>query len=402
MTGPHTAEIQRLIETYHRLAASAENQRRLRCWQREAVARDQWHGRPRNAALLRHGEVPITVDLQNVAWLQFFPLDLAATYQDSRAYLRFFLQRRIEQFRCLADDTPLDGVVPIYLGTVFEPSLLGVAGHFFPDKDPVIGSKPVIASRADLPRLDPVDFRQAGMMPVAHRLFEEIREMAGDGLTVVFPEWLRGPLGVAQYVRGYEDMLADLAGDPALAGDILGRVTEARRRWFEDRARFLGEPIPAGSLFDDEVDANVISPRHFRDLVMPCERTLAEFHGRISYWHSCGNTGPLAGDIRGIGRIDMLDVSAATDLEQVLRATAGKTPTLEIRFHPLRDLLEASPQHATNRIARALRLCREHGVGTVTLRCSAIMPHRNPADDLVRVRQWIDTARRLVEGGLEK
>ena len=136
-------DIPHLLEEYLRRSETPENQRRLRCWEREVVARDQWHGRPREGAFRREGASPITVDLQNTTWLQFFPQDLAQCYREPQAYLRFFLQRRLAQFELLPDDTPLDRVIPIYFGTPFEPAMFGVPADFYPDKDPIIAVPPV-------------------------------------------------------------------------------------------------------------------------------------------------------------------------------------------------------------------------------------------------------------------
>ena len=134
--------------------------------------------------------------------------------------------------------------------------------------------------------------------------------MVGDRFKVIFVEWLRGPLGVSLYLRGYQDLLTDLAVDPEFAHGVLDRVNRAREDWFRARAQFLGEPVPAGSIFNDEVDSSVIGPRHYRDHVLPYEKALGEFHERISYWHSCGNTAPMDRDVAGMGCVDLLDVSA--------------------------------------------------------------------------------------------
>lgn len=386
-----------LTDEYLSLSESQENQRRLAHWEPEICARDQWHGRPRADGFRREGDVPITVDLQNMFWLQLFPQDMAQCYQDPAAYLRSHLQKRIAAFRLLPDDTPLDRIIPIYLGTPFESSLFGVPVHFFPDKDPIIDQQAavVVRSSGDLGRLESVDFRQSGMMPLAHRLYEGVRELAGDAFTVVFPEWIRGPFGVALYARGYQDLLVDLAGNPAFADAVLDRVTQARQDWFLSRARFLGWPVPNGSLFNDEVDAGVIGPRHYRERILPFEDALARFHGRISYWHSCGNSAPMARDVVGMGRVDLLDVSGWTDLEKVLSSVDGPAPRLEVRFHPVKDLQDASPDRMAERVRQTVALCRHYDVGAFTMRVSGLQPWNTVEQDLAQVQRWIHITREV-------
>lgn len=390
-------DVLRLKDEYLTLSDSDENQRRLRCWEPEVCARDQWHGRPRLHSFREQALVPLEVTIQHPFFLTMFGQNLADVYQDPVAYLRFHLQRMIWVFRYVPDDIPLDRVLPIYLSSPFEPSLLGVAYHFFPNQDPLIDQKqpPPVLSRHDLERLKPIDFSESGMMPLAHHLFEGVRGILGDEFTVVFPEWLRSQFGVALYVRGYQDLLIDTMTDPEFVHSIMARITHERQAWFEARARYLGEPIPPTSIFDDEVDAAVIGPQHYREFILPYEKAVGQYHKRVSYWHSCGNIGPMARDIMSIGCIDMLDVSGWTDLERVLSSIDATNLRLEIRFKPVEDLQDASPQWMEQRLRRALRLCRRHDVSAIALRVSGIQPWHAPGKDIEQVKLWIVTARRV-------
>ncbi len=397
--GPARAdEIERLIDEYLELSAGAENARRLRHWLPEICARDQWHGRPRPELFRREGTVPVQIDLQNTFLTQIEPHDLRECYTEPVAYLRFFLRKRIFAYRNLADDTPLDGVVPIYLSTPFEMSFFGVPHHLYADREPLIDqTRPVVRNRDDLERLPAIDFRSSGMMPVAHRLYEGVCELAGARLKVVFPEWLRGPFGVALYLRGYQDFLVDMIGDPEFAQALLVRINQARIDWCRARGTYLGMPVGGGSLFDDEVDAAVIGARHYREHIRPHEAALADFHGEITYWHSCGNTAPMARDVTGIGRIGLLDVSGWTDLERVLDGIDARNQILEVRFNPVKDVQEAGDEDMAECIRRKVACCRRHDVSAFTLRVSGIQPWRNPVDDLDHLRRWIGCARAEVE-----
>jgi len=394
-----------LIDEYLTLSESEENQRRLGNWEPIIVGTLEWHRPPRLGSFREEGLAPIQTTLQHPYFLEIFQSNLAEFYQEPTAYLRFELQKRIWAFRHVPDDIPLDRVIRVCFRSPFEASFFGVPYHFFPKQDPVINQthEPPVLSRQDLDRLKPIDFYESGMMPLAHRLYEGVREMVPDEFTVVFSEWLRGPFGVALYVRGYEDMLADLVADPGFAHAVMTRVTRERQAWFEARARYLGQPVPPTTILDDEVDAGVIGPRHYRDFILPYEKEISDFHQRISYWHSCGNTGPMAADVLSIGHIELLDVSGWADLEQVLssisQGEASNSATdqrVEIRFKSVEDLHEASPEWIETRLRKTLSLCRRYDVSALCLRADAIQPWGNLEVDIKKVKQWIDIARRVV------
>ena len=386
-----------LMDEYLRLNDSRENRRRLSCWEPEVCARDQWHGRAIQGAFAARGLAPITVDLQNPLWLEVFPQDLSHTYTDPKAYLRFYLQKRIYQFKMFPDDTPLEPIIPIWLHTPFEMSLFGMPYHYFPDKDPLIDlNKPVCRNSEELERLAPVDFHNSGMMPAAHRIFNEISEIAGESFLVLFPEWTRGPFGVALALGDYNNVLLAMMRDPEFYHRLMGRITGERKTYFQNRAKIHPDQgIPPGSLFNDEIDATILGPDHYRNFIKPYEDDLAGFHGRISYWHSCGNTANVAQEVVGNHRIDVLDVSGYTELEGVLKNISPAEPRLDIRLHPLRDLQDASPQWMESRLKEVIGLCRRYGVGSMSIRVSGLNPWKTPQADFAQIRLWIETARRV-------
>jgi hypothetical protein len=392
-------DINGLMDEYLKLNDSPENRRRLACWEPEVCARDQWHGRAIEGAFAADGLAPLTVDLQNPLWLQVFPQDLAHTYTDPEAYLRFYLQKRIYQFKEFQDDTPLEPIIPIWLHTPFEMSLFSMPYHYYADKDPLIDlDKPVCANSAELEAMPPVDFHEAGMMPMAHRIYEGIREIAGDSFLVLFPEWTRGPFGVALALGGYNNVLLAMMRDPDYYHGLMGRITEERKTYFHQRAKIHSDQgIPPGSLFNDEIDATILGPSHYHNFIKPYEDDLAQFHDRVSYWHSCGNTANVVKEVVSNHRIDVLDVSGYTDLEEVLKELGSPEPRLDIRLHPLRDLQDAAPEWMEKRLIETNESCRRHGVKSMSIRVSGLNPWKSPREDFDQIRRWIGIARRVAD-----
>ena len=234
-------------------------------------------------------------------------------------------------------------------------------------------------------------------MPMAHAMYEQIRELLPEPFLTLFPEWTRGPFGVALHIGGYNNVLLSMLEDPEYFHGLMGRIVEERKNYFRFRADLTGEPgIPPASLFNDEIDAGIIGPHHYREFIRPHEEELARFHGRISYWHSCGNTGILAAEVLNLGRIDVLDISGYTDFGQVLARIDPTAARLDIRLHPLRDLQDASPERMEARVAAVIRACREHGVQSMSIRVSGMNPWKTPEDDFARIRLWIELARRAI------
>lgn len=392
-------ETQSLMDEYLTLVDSDENQRRLACWEPEICARDQWHGRAIEGAFKQEGLVPITIDIQHPLWLKFFPQNLAHTFTNPIAYLRFYLQKRVTQFKEFKDDTPLEPIVPIWLHTPFEMSLFNMPYHYYEDKDPLVDmNAPVCCTSDDLEHLAPIDFNHSGMMPMAHRIFEGIQDIAGKSFLVLFPEWTRGPFGVALHIGGYSNSLLAMAENPEFFQALMQRITEERKNYFRFRSKLTGQSIiPPGSLFNDEVDAGSIGPRHYRDFIKPYEEDLARYHGRISYWHSCGDIGIIAKQVLSIDRIDVLDISGFTDLEKVLSEIGPEAPRLDIRLHPLKDLQDATPEWMETRLGNVIDLCRRYGVNSVSIRVSGLNPWKSPQADFEQIRRWIEIARQVID-----
>jgi len=74
----------------------------------------------------------------------------------------------------------------------------------------------------------------------------------------------------------------------------------------------------------------------YKELVLPYEKELCEFHGGISYWHSCGDITLLLELIREIPEIELLHVGPWTSLEAAARIF--KNTPLEKCLHPVRDV----------------------------------------------------------------
>ena len=83
------------------------------------------------------------------------------------------------------------------------------------------------------------DFNRNEYLAMVIPFWRRVKQLAGPEFNVLFPEWYRGPQGVALYIRGYENFSLDLYLNPALAHRVLRYVTEAAKAY-----ALLALPIP--------------------------------------------------------------------------------------------------------------------------------------------------------------
>jgi uroporphyrinogen-III decarboxylase len=267
-------------------------------------------------------------------------------------------------------------------------------------ESPWLDREAVITDERSLAHLQLPDFHASGLMPVAHRFYERMRELLDDDFTVTFPEWGRGPWGVATHLRLLDNMALDLIDRPAFAHQIMQLVTEARKQWWLDRARFLGIALEPANLYNDEVNCPTLSPRMYEEFVLPYEQDLSAFHGGIAYWHSCGDTTRLLALIDKIPNLKMFHVGPWTDLQRVMEVFEGRHP-LEICLNPVADVQNASQQQMVDKLAYIKKQCRG---GAYTVRADGIQDLNGVAAELLQLKLWITAARGqlLGEDGAEK
>ena len=302
-----------------------------------------------------HGRVPVTVDMNNAFWAKMLDVNLLEVYEKPEKHVEYQLRAKIFRHREFRDDAPFWGGVAVSFGNAFEASLLGVKPVFRPDTDPWRGD-PTIRSDDDLEKLEFPDFYKSGLMPKVHEFYEKIRKIAGRDIRVAFPGCVRGLWGLANDLRGMQNILVDTFRNPDLVNKIMRFVTEYRIRFEKERAAFLGTEIGAGILGNDEVNCNVISPRIYDKFIFPYEQKLADFYPEgISYYHSCGNLTPILDRIIRLRGLKRLHISPWTDF-RIATEKFGEKVIFQRRLHPVDDVLLRSSNEMKEVVERALKI----------------------------------------------
>jgi uroporphyrinogen decarboxylase len=127
-----------------------------------------------------------------------------------------------------------------------------------------------------------------------------------------------GFLHQAQFVRGFDLWLMDLAAAPRFAGMLMDAVLEVWLAEAEATLRAVGDNADVVVYADDMAfqDRPMFSPRMYRTLIKPRQKRVFDLlkrSGRKVFYHSCGNVHPLLGDLveMGVDILNPVQVSAA-------------------------------------------------------------------------------------------
>jgi len=396
----HVSEINRRLDEYGTLCDSAENGRRLALWEtadRGLRAETQWHGTP-NYTTDSGKPMPVTAECLEKMWEAVLGMDLRRFYTEPDYFLEFFLKYKILKFRRFADDTPLTREIPVCFGVTHEAGILGQAVQHLPGMEPQLAKQPIVDENTDLPRA--IDFSENPYLQMAIPFYERVNTLAGREFQVIFPQWYRGPQGVALYIRGFENFSIDMYENPAFAHRLLRYVTDAAKQYARWRAHFTGEPIARCDLFNDDIP--LMSPTSYTQFFLPYEQELSDFFGGVYYWHSCGDITAHVPAVRRLPSVNLLDFGVSMDDKAKGLAgltTPGGDPNkpraIEFRVMAQRHIQEASEEEQRAYIRTILRGCRAHDVVRYVVRSSGMSLLLGGEPDLARLARWVDIVREV-------
>lgn len=379
-----------LMERTRALEKTEENLRRSNLWKPTTnTSESYWHGRPADSLSC----VPFTIEPEHEMWGKILGFDLDRCYTEAKTYLLADLNMKIYRFENFPDGTPIGRSVPIWIGSGFEAALFGMAQEYTKDKDPWVGREPILTNKKDIDRLPEPDFFKSPEMVQVHEMYEEIKGLLEGDFTVIMPDWCRGPFGVACHIRGMGRIVVDMLEDPEFVHDLMRVIVTARKRWTRQRAQFMGVPVQPGSLYNDEVNVPLLSPKLYEAFVLPYEIELSEFLGGITYWHSCGNITPLQKLIKSIPHVEMIHISPWTNLERSVANLQGAHIVLEVVLHPLLDVQSATAEQITSRLTDIREVTEPV---PVTVRADALQVISSVEEDVKKIKEWAEIARSIL------
>lgn len=327
-----------LMEELRTLEESEENQSRKNKWGGlQHTSRDQWRCTPKTDGSSCKGETPVQFDCNSNFWSGYLGYDVGEYYQNPEVFLENHLKMKIQRFKLFHDDVFLEKNIPIWMGSGFEASLIGMNICYAQREDPWIDFQYFLEDESSLEKIPEFDFYKTGQMPNAVRIYEFCMEMLEDDFNPIFPEWERGPFGVATYARGYEDVLIDMATEDEFADIYMDFFTNRQIQYFEAREKYLGKGTQRINLYNDEVNTPTISPGLYEQYILPYEQKLAEKFGGLNYWHSCGKLDALLPSICKIPEIEMIHKGPWTSAS-VIGKVFGQKCAIEVCLNPEKDV----------------------------------------------------------------
>jgi len=384
------SKIKRLCDRVRSLVDGHENKRRLKLWRSTAGLPNIF---TRYIPKENVSVTPFIADLDREMWAPVLGLSIERIYTDSYSYLEFELSKKIFAFGNFDDDNPITKNITIWLGAGFLETLLGLEqepaknGH-----EPWVGKKSTIKRKGDLQLLELPDFYRSGLAPLAHKMYSKIKEVIDDDFNVIFPEWDFGPFGIALHLRGTENLSIDTIEDPEFIHNLMEFILKAKIHWSQERAKFLETQISPLYLVNDDVNVPIISPKGYKEFVLPYEKRISEFHGGIEYWHSCGRIDPILTYIKEIPNLKMIHVSHSTDLKKSVEII-GKDNIIEIVLNPIDDVEKATPLQMENKLKEIKRVCE--GLN-FTVRADAFQVLTSVENDLKQIKLWIEKTHKLL------
>lgn len=383
-------KFEELFDKIREIYESKRNLDNVSFWQLNT--RVHWRGR----APKRRREVPFapfTVEPEAALWKHILDFDIQKYFTDPKTYLEIELKKTIYRFENFDDCSCVGKTIPICLGVPFETALFGMDAVYSDFESPWIGRTPVIKNEEDIEKLPEIDFYKSGMMPLGHRFYKEIKDILPDDFDVVFPEWERSIFGVIWQTRGIDNLLIDMYERPDFVRRLFERVTDERKRWYRERANFLNEEIGPGNVLNDEVGSPVISPEIYEEFILSSEIELGNFHGGISYWHSCGDTTDFMKLIRKIPGLSLFHVSPCTDLKTAVEEFGKNDIPLQICVDPTKDVHMASREEMKRKLKEIVGIC---GDVAYTVRADGLQKLHSLNDEMEKIKEWIKVAREVL------
>lgn len=201
----------------------------------------------------------------------------------------------------------------------------------FPDNDISFVGKPALENWGDLETMEPADPQRSGRLPIYLEALKILKDQLGMQAPV--GSCIGGPLTIAAFVRGTEQLLRDMTKNPDKVHQLLQLVTQSTLMYIDavldmDCGVSIADPVASGTM---------ISPKSFREFVKPyltlyAER-VAERTGAGPMLHICGNTTMLWRDMVETGASN-LSLDNVVDLGAA-RRTVGEAVCLMGNVNPV-------------------------------------------------------------------
>ena len=265
-----------------------------------------------------------------------------------------------------------------YIDALFVPEAFGCAIRFTSSGP---GAEPLqLSSEGDIETLPDPDMRKDGRMPVILALVEKLVKAPGREVPVL--ALTEGPFTTAARIYGTEKMLRAVMKSKPTVEKLLDKVGSALSRF----GAAVAERGADGLIVADPVGSStMVSPRIYRELVLPHLQRFIGNLGMPTILHVCGDTGLVLGLMAETGA-KVLSLDQCMDLAKAKEQLAGRCG-IAGNVHPVDVLLRGT----TDEVKReTLKCLKQGGKKGYILMAGCAVPPGTPLENL---RTMIETAR---------
>jgi uroporphyrinogen decarboxylase len=214
--------------------------------------------------------------------------------------------------------------VVVLMGDLFlEVEAMGARVEFPDDDMPRLRSYLLGEDKEALASLEKPDPAKSGRLPA---YFEACRKVSGAVKDSAVGGVLSGPWTLAVNLRGAENLIMDTATDPEFVHRLMRFTVEVAK----DTGMAVAAAGAGLSFSEAPASCSLISPKIFREFVLPYDRELVGFlrEKRIGLTlHVCGFIDPTIDMIIATGAA-AVSMDKPSSLEKMLVAAQGKTVTV--------------------------------------------------------------------------
>jgi MtaA/CmuA family methyltransferase len=225
----------------------------------------------------------------------------------------------------------------------------------FPEDKPPYLARPLVNSRADLDKIDSPDPLAPGSR-MADRVLAVSQMASAVGDRVAVLGWVDMPFAEACSICGVSRFMLMLVDDPALAHEVLDRITEAVIDFALAQTHAGAHMIGAG-----DAAASLVSPGFYSEFVLPYERRVCEAvqgAGGMVKLHICGDTTNLL-ELMADSGADLFNVDHLVPLARAKEVYAAAGKCFKGNLDPVADMMQSTPEECREKAITCLKIA--HG-----------------------------------------
>jgi uroporphyrinogen decarboxylase len=242
-------------------------------------------------------------------------------------------------------------------GMGIEPSALGNRIHFQKDRPPEQSA--TLVRLEDVRSMRPVDCECDGLMPFALHLYRHHKQRIFDAGFTIPVVAARGPLCLASFLRGVNQLLLDIHDNPGGVHELFRLTTKTVIDWLKAQAEAIGDSVEGILVLDDIV--GFMSRPLYLEFGHPYLKQICEAFpaGWVKIYHNDANARPMLGDLAETG-FDVLNWSHKISVREAREKTGGRLCLLG-NVPPL-EIVRGTPQQVRESALTVLDESEGHGL----------------------------------------